>query len=340
VSEFGKTLDEQQDVETEQDLRDTAIRLQRQLARAKAKTEDLIDAVYRGARDAAVLSPPIIAKPPADRRKGKAEVALWHLTDWQGGKRTTSYGLDVMHARVERFCRKAAVITEIQRKDHPIRECVIALGGDMIENVQTFPGQAWLVDATLFEQVFAVASRIEWAVQQALQLYEKVTVVGEPGNHGRIGKRGDVAIGDNWDRIVYEIVRQRLHVPASRLTWVSEDNWHQKIEVGNYRALLIHGDEIKGFGGNVPAYALMRKGNAWASGAAQWEFRDIYVGHYHQPMQLTLANGGQLYMSGSTESDNAYAQEFMAATSVPSQRLHFIDPEKGRVTASYVIWLD
>jgi hypothetical protein len=35
-----------------------------------------------------------------------------------------------------------------------------------------------------------------------------------------------------------------------------------------------------------------------------------------------------------------YADEFIAAKGKPSQRLHFIDPEKARVTAEYVVWLD
>jgi hypothetical protein len=54
-----------------------------------------------------------------------------------------------------------------------------------------------------------------------------------------------------------------------------------------------------------------------------------------------LADGlGTIYWTGSTESDNRYARDSLAASGVPSQRLHFIDPEKGRVTAIYQVWLD
>ena len=42
-------------------------------------------------------------------------MALWHLTDWQGAKKTTSYNTEVMKERVNRFVDKAALITEIQR---------------------------------------------------------------------------------------------------------------------------------------------------------------------------------------------------------------------------------
>jgi hypothetical protein len=102
--------------------------------------------------------------------------------------------------------------------------------------------------------------------------------------------------------------------------------------------LLVHGDEIKSFGGNVPAFGIMRKMNAWASGVIE-DFTDSYCGHFHQNICMTLANGGRVFVTGSIESDSAYAKEFVAATGNPSQRLHFIDPNKGRVTAEYVVWL-
>jgi hypothetical protein len=45
-------------------------------------------------------------------------------------------------------------------------------------------------------------------------------------------------------------------------------------------------------------------------------------------------------MTGSTESGSEYAREFVSAKGKASQRLHFVDPRAGRVTAEYVLWLD
>jgi hypothetical protein len=64
------------------------------------------------------------------------------------------------------------------------------------------------------------------------------------------------------------------------------------------------------------------------------------MGHWHTPMSLTMGNGNRIFVTGSPESHNEYAREFVAATGKPSQRLHFIDPTKGRVAAEYVVWLD
>lgn len=326
------------------DLERTVRSLNQRLARASSRTADISEAVYRAFQDALAARnplPPIII-PKRDQRTRKAEVALWHLTDWQTGKVTSTYSTAAAVERVHQFCERAAELTEIQRSHHPVRKCVIALGGDMLENTNTFPGQVYEIDSPRFapitHQLTTVVDLIEWVVRFALTIYSEVELIGEPGNHGRVGKPGEHNRYDNWDYLAYLFAAQRLN-GEKRFSFRSDTHWFQRIEIGNYRAMLIHGDEVKGFGGNLPMYALVRKGNAWKSGAAGWVFEDIYVGHFHNENESSLAAGGKVYMTGSTESDNPYAAEFVAASAKPSQRLHFIDPDKGRVTSRHQIYL-
>ena len=324
------------------ELRSVIFRLQKQLLKAKTKTDDLVEATHQAAYDAMLTYGPVknVTPPPVDKRKARVEVALWHMTDWQGAKRTTSYDSQVMNRRVMQFAERAVRITEIQRADHPVKECVILFGGDMVEGLFNFPTQAFEIDATLFEQYVTVSRLCVDVVRYALAHYERVTVVPEWGNHGRIGsKRDNVPRSDNFDRMCYELARQLLQ-GEKRLTWQEcPEDW-QKVEIGNYRAVLIHGDEIGRNGYASPA-AIVQHMNRWRSGALPWEFRDVYVGHYHTHAEWPMANGqGAVYQTGSTESDNRYAGIMLAASATPSQRLHFIDPEKGRVTAGYKVWLD
>ena len=214
------------------------------------------------------------------------------------------------------------------------------MGGDMVEGLFNFPTQPFEVDATLFKQFVTVAKLIEETVLEMLNNYEHVTVVAEWGNHGRLGsKRDAIPKADNLDRMTYELARQRLeHEP--RLTWGDCEEDIQRVEIGNYRALLMHGDEVGRAGFASPA-AWQAAGNRWKAGAYDWDFRDIYLGHYHKVASENMSDGiSAIYWTGSTESGNRYARDSMAASGVPSQRLHFVDPEKGRITAQYVIWLD
>lgn len=324
------------------ELRLALARSQKQLAKARERTDELVEAVISASKDAtlAVGEIPSIPEPKKDKRVKKGEVALWHLTDWQGAKKTVSYNSEIMRKRVMDFASKAIHITDIQRADHPVKECVIMFGGDMIEGLFNFPTQSWEVDASLFTQYTNVSRLIVDVVRFALSHYEKVEVISEWGNHGRIGsKRDNVPRSDNFDRMCYELARQLLD-SEKRLKWEDSPNDIQRVEIGNYRALLIHGDEVGRNGFASPA-AIVQHVNRWRSGAYDWEFRDVYIGHYHTHAEWAMANGqGSVYQTGSTESDNRYAGVMLAASATPSQRLHFIDPVKGRVTAGYKVWLD
>jgi hypothetical protein len=323
------------------ELRSAMMRLQKQLKQAKERTQDLVAAVYQGSQDAMLGHGPIqLVTPPTIDPRRKAEVALWHLTDWQGAKRTTSYDSEIMRKRVMDFCAKAVRITEIQRADHAVKDCTIMFGGDMVEGLFNFPSQVFEVDSTIFEQYVNVSRLCVDVVRYALANYEKVTVIAEWGNHGRIGsKRDNVPRSDNFDRMCYELARQLLS-EEKRLDWKDCPDDIQRVEIGKYRALLIHGDEV-GRNGFASPGAIVQHANRWRSGAYPWEFRDVYIGHYHTHAEWAMANGqGSVYQTGSTESDNRYAGVMLAASATPSQRLHFVDPLKGRVTAAYKVWLD
>ena len=324
------------------ELRRALIRVQKQLKDAKQRTEELVAATKQGAYDAMLAMGPIkpVRDISIDKSKKKVEVALWHLTDWQGSKKTTTYNSSIMRERVFKFVERARRITEIQRKDHPVKDCVILFGGDMVEGLFNYPAQLHEVDSTLFEQYVTVSRLIVDVVREALTIYEKVLVVAEWGNHGRIGsKRADVPRNDNVDRMCYELARQLL-AEEKRITWQDCPDDVQRVEIGNYRALLIHGDEV-GRNGFASPNAIVQHVNRWRSGAYPWLFRDVYIGHYHTHACWPMANGeGSVYQTGSTESDNRYARDLLAASATPSQRLHFIDPIKGRVTAEYKVWLD
>jgi hypothetical protein len=334
------------DIGHEEELAELRRRLrdaERRASRRESKTAELVGAIYEACRTAALAHGPAAPIPAPKAAKGRRdEVALVHLTDWQLGKRTVSYGVSTCETRIGQAVTKVLELADLQRSHHPVNECHVMLGGDMVEGLGIFPGQAFEVEAHAYEQLIACARLVESSVAALLEHFPKVTVWEEIGNHGRIGRKGEMPHGDNVDRIAYTIARQALaqRVKGDRLTWHPwGGDLGTHVTIGNYTALLVHGDEIKSFGGNTPAFGILRKVNAWATGVVA-PFHDCYMGHWHTPMALTLANAGRVFVTGSPESDNGYAKEFVAAVGRPSQRLHFIDPDKGRVTGEFVLWLD
>ena len=334
--------DEAQQAQDDGDLREANRRLLRQLDKAKASKEELVDAVYRAAKDAAsALSISPVLPPAKDRRKGRPEVAVAMLSDFQLGKKTPTYSTEVCEERVERYVGKIASLTAIQRADHPCREIHVWLLGDLVEGELIFPGQAHRIDASLYRQVAVDGPRILGnALRRLLSNFERVHVTAVIGNHGAIGGpvRREMHPESNADTMLYRIVSQIVVDP--RLTWdiadpTGERGWYAIDEIGNYRALLFHGDQIRGGFAGFPFYGLAKKVWGWSTSLPD-RFDDVALGHWHTPTRVTL-NRVTARVNGSTESDNTYALEQLASSGRPSQWLFFVDPDKGRVTAEYLV---
>jgi hypothetical protein len=332
------------------DLQDALRRANDRLRKTKITSDSVAEAALQGAHDAVLASerPKVTPyKPPTPgSRAGKPETAALHLTDWQGAKRTVSYNTEVMKERVRQVLKNTIKLVEIQRTDHPVNDIVVMLGGDMIEGLFNFPTQPYEIDATLFDQFVNVATLLDETARFLAGRFANVRFIAEWGNHGRIGsKRAAVPKADNADRMTYQLAKA-MSADLPNVTWSISDEDIQRVEVGNYRALLIHGDEV-GRNGYASPTTLVKHVTSWKAGGyttglgEPWDFRDAYMGHYHTHAQWPLPDGGgNLFQTGSTESDNRYARDNLAVTATPSQRLHFIDPRKGRVTAQYPVWCD
>ena len=338
IREQAKALQVSED--TAADLRRQLASMSRKLELTKSKTADLIQAVYDAAHDASVAAPRRPTRPPKKTAlSGKSEWALLHCSDWQVGKRTSTYNSEVAARRITQLGAVTVQLAEIDRHDHPVPNIGVMLGGDMVEGTNIFPGQAWEVDSTLYRQLFHSVEIVTALLVYLLENFDRVEVWEEAGNHGRLGKKGDYDAGDNIDRMLYRIVQDRLS-HETRLVWHHSESWYQIVRIDNYEALLVHGDEVKSFGGQTPAFGIIKKVNSWATGVIE-DFTDCFMGHFHQPLVLPIANGrGRTFVNPSIESDSVFAKEFMAATGKPGQRLVFVNPRKGRVTSEHLIWLD
>lgn len=326
-------LDEAQAAEELAELRQANQRLQRQLRQAKKAKEELVEAVYQAAKDAAITvgNPPPVPAPKATKGKKSGHVALVHTTDWQGGKKTKDYDLDVLGQRLTLMMDKVDTLRGLH--GHPVNECVILFGGDDIEGVSIFPTQPFEVHAGLYEQVFAVVRYKRMVVDRALAMFPKVTVRRKWGNHGRIGRFGELPDTDNLDLMADRFAAEH-YATNPRVTWHYDDlSYVQQFHIGNYHAALLHGNE---FYRSFSAQRVVNKVTAWQT---IYGFGDVYLGHFHRADSYGLPNGTKVYMTGSPESSNSYAADQLAAMSTPSQRLHFIDPEAGRVQAEHVLYL-
>jgi hypothetical protein len=122
---------------------------------------------------------------------------------------------------------------------------------------------------------------------------------------------------------------------------MGERHWYAVERIGNYSCMLVHGDQFGGrMQGALSLIGVRRIANGWRSGAIPEPFQDIAFGHWHSLLEVPLNGKSIARCSGSPESYNTFAQEALAAMSSPSQRLLFVHPGRGLVTAEHKVWLD
>lgn len=326
-----------------EELRAANRRLLRQLDRAQASRAELVDAVYRAAKDAAssITVPPVPA-PPRDRRKASPEVAICLLADWQWGKTTPEYNSDVAAERVDRYAEKAVKLIGLQRSHHPVTEARIYLLGDLLEGEEIYPGQAHRIDASLYSQVFRSAEALAGVVRRIATAVPKVKVVGAIGNHGAMGGpiRRAYHPETNFDAMLYNVARM-LVKDEPRIDWAEtfvagERAWYATDDVMGKRWFLFHGDQIKSASFGIPWYGYSKRLLGWATSVAPFTYSAS--GHWHTPVRMQV-NAITHWGAGSTESANTYAQEWLAAGGQrPSQWLLFAG-ENG-ITSEWCVYLD
>jgi predicted phosphodiesterase len=254
------------------------------------------------------------------------------LTDFQGGKVTSSYDLDVMEARVHMAVDKFLSWTRVYRESFKVEDMDLCLLGDQVEGETVFESQVWEIQVPVIDQMIRVARLQAEVIRRLLEEFHEVRVVTAFGNHGRSGKKGGVNhVRSNWDQVSYYMT-QELVGPQKGLSWeISEDTFHVHSALG-WRICTTHGDIVRG----EPATAWSRRIPKMKD-VIPGGFDVLIHGHHHHAYSKTV-NHTYLCGVGSPESDNTYARDVLAGGTDPSQTCLFVSESHG-VVGEHILWL-
>jgi hypothetical protein len=327
-----------------EDLRTAFTRSQRDLERAKTKSQDMVDAVYRAVSDnlsALTFAPS--RKPVLARGKGSEETAIIAFSDLQLGQVTPTFNSDVAEDRVHRYADKIIRLTDLQRHEHPVRRAKLYLLGDLIEGELIVPSHPHQVDSSVYAQVALNGPRILGDfLRRMLGSFEKVDVVSVPGNHGEVGgpARKMYNPETNFDRMLSKIVEHVFKASGEkRATFRIPDgygrsSWYAVDYVGDVGFHLWHGHQARrtSSSSHLPFYKLVL---GWAAGAIPEPFAVTICGHHHVPTMLSIGNR-ELFINGTFATDAEYAIERLASNARAAQWLLFASPGRG-LTAQYLV---
>lgn len=308
-------------------LKDENRALRARLSHAGGKAEILVEAVKEALAD---YEPPVVKPRKESKRRAETEVAVLHLSDTQFGKVTKTYDSEIATKRVAEYIDRSLACIEAHRHYANVDEAVLMLGGDMIEGELIFPGQAHSIDQSVLEQAVETCPRaMADAVLRLASEVKRLRVVCVAGNHGRpASKHAGSHPKTNWDRVCYETARLMVGKQAG-VTWNIPDDFYAVTDVLGHGLLMVHGHQIRGGFGGFPFYGVGKKLTGWIDSVDE-DWTHLFFGHLHTYTQGSI-NGRFWFCNGTTESDNGYAREELAASGKPVQRLQFWNKRHGLV---------
>ena len=156
-------------------------------------------------RDSLVSLPPLeVPKFIVQEGAGSEEVALLMLSDVHVGKKTKTFNHNVFIKRLRKLEQSMISVITAHRAIRPIKELVIVFNGDVIDAESIYPSQS--VDHAslkLVDQIFSYAlPQFTQFLYFCLENFERVTVYGNKGNHGRLNaSKWSSSKSSNWEFI-------------------------------------------------------------------------------------------------------------------------------------------
>jgi hypothetical protein len=314
------------------ELRKLVVKYREQARKNKAVHSVILDALREAMEP--ITAPPKIRPFPKKRvGKGTPEVQHLHISDCQLGKVTSSYNLEVAERRFKTLFDKTLSLKALAEADHPVRELIIHLNGDLVENEGIFPAQQMEIQTGVLNQTLRGAKCLAGEITRIASVYDKVSCYVTPGNHGRITRDFDPE--SNFDTILGHFLEFLLQ-NVSNVTVDVSHSWYRVINVLGWGFLQVHGDSIRGWAG-IPFYGITQRAMRWTDSIPE-PFSYIVMGHFHTPAQIAW-NSVEIFVCGSMESDSEYARKELGMGGVPSQLVFFTHPKFG-VTARYPVWLE
>ena len=219
----------------------------------------------------------------------------------------------------------------------PIKNLHIHFIGDLVEGFDIFKGQLNNIDHDIAHQVIDLVDLVAEFLVKCRTLFEHVHVVGVPGNHGRIGPKGENPHYVNYDYIIYRFV-QKLLKNYPEFTWQISESWWQVDTIYDYNFLMFHGDDIRGWAG-IPYYGIDRAAKNYRelleSIGVRYDYMEI--GHFHMPSELAGVTT-EKFINGCWPGGTVYSMKGLGTANTPVQKLFAVHPKQG-VTYRYPIRL-
>jgi hypothetical protein len=305
-------------------------------AHIKAKEEKksaMTEIIMTGLREVFSTLPKITA-PPAPKLDKKAEIELvLPHSDMHVGKNVRwddvgglgEYNSEIFLKRVSSY--QAHFENMIEHKKGRIKRIWLPMLGDLIDGKKIYRSQASYLDPAfrgVLEQVkFTVDALADHFVFLST-FVPQVVVMASGGNHARIGMKGEDHWTDNFDLLVFFMLRERLKA-HKRIVFIEPKGNYLFFSVLGWNFYAEHGENIRSWGG-IPYYGLER-----AAGQVQQLVQTLVhyylVGHHHNPGEF--GNATKVLVNGNWAGADNFSVDVLKKGGPPSQQYFEVHPHYG-----------
>ena len=306
-----------------------------QLREERSSVKILADAMT-----AAVRALPAVKIKPMPRREARdldAEDVVLFISDVHIGSLLSAehtgglgaYSFPIFEERMNRY--RDAVRACLRYHPNRLPCCYLVLGGDLVDGSTIFRGHGRQIDLVTVKQVTVAYEYFSHLIADLLELFDEVRVVSVPGNHGRIGMKGENAPHDNLDWLAAWFMAERFR-DEPRVKFHNPETWWALLEVRGWRFLVAHGDDVKAWG-SIPFYGVKR----WKGGmremfretfnrrsGEQATFDYVLLAHHHE-----IADFSGCFMNGNWPGASEFSLKAMQAGGSAYQWMLGVHSTKG-----------
>lgn len=319
--------------------------LYRQLLQEKARTETIVDVlttVVQALPRAYNPLPRVILKEHQTPEESVLVISDTQIGQWTRAEETGGlghYNLDVFGRRAERLRQSVLSISQLHQKQRPLPVLNIFFAGDIADGEGIFPNHLAHLDLDVAGQVMLAVDTFAPLLISLLDVYPTIRVLSVSGNHGRSGKskkEPGLRFRSNWDYIIAQFLRARLHEYADRIQWTIPETWFAIQEIQGWRFLVHHYDVVRGWMG-LPFYGLDRYDRNFSRllHAHGQDYHYMVGGHFHTFADVETPVG-EWIINGAWPGASYHSLRNMAVGSRPSQIMFGVHPKHG-ITWRYKI---
>ena len=145
---------------------------------------------------------PLLISPDSNDRSTLTPILF--LSDLHIGEVIEVNGREIFNIAIAEK-RLASIVDQFivsgELRGYSVSECVVILGGDIIDGELIYPAQSFNTESHGFDQVRVAVSMIWKQLMRLQELFGVVRVYCVPGNHGRSSKLHHQMT--NWDNVLY-----------------------------------------------------------------------------------------------------------------------------------------